>query len=83
MTRAQSWPCGNFRAVRSVDPECQPKSHFCIGYFVVSALSSIVFRTVRDAVPTNPALQERLIGASLLALGIADVGRTFAMETIR
>lgn len=43
------------------------------GYLLLGMLSSLVFRAVRDALPDNPAAQERIIGASLLAMGIADV----------
>jgi len=42
-------------------------------YFLLGLISSLVFRAVRDALPNNPAAQERILGASLLALGIADV----------
>lgn len=36
-------------------------------------LSSLVFRAVRDALPDNPAAQERILGASLFAMAVADV----------
>jgi hypothetical protein len=36
-------------------------------------LSSLVFRAVRDALPGKPAAQERIIGASLFAMAVADV----------
>lgn len=36
-------------------------------------LSSLVFRAVRDTLPDNPAAQERIIGASLFAMAVADV----------
>jgi hypothetical protein len=36
-------------------------------------LSSFVFRAIRDALPGNPIGQERILGASLLAMAIADV----------
>ena len=39
-------------------------------------LSSLVFRAVRDALPGNPIAQERIIGASLFAMGVADVSST-------
>lgn len=38
----------------------------------MSLMSSFVFRAVRDSVP-NPVSQERLIGAVLTVLAIADV----------
>lgn len=42
------------------------------GYFLLSLMSSFVFRAVRDSVP-NPVPQERLVGAVLMVLAIADV----------
>ncbi|KAF8887735.1 hypothetical protein BD779DRAFT_486299 [Infundibulicybe gibba] len=42
-------------------------------YLLLGMISSIVFRAVRDALPHNPVAQERIIGASLLALAIADL----------
>lgn len=42
------------------------------GYFAVALVSSLVFRAVRDSVP-NPVSQERLVGAVLKVLAIADV----------
>ncbi|KAI0040078.1 hypothetical protein FA95DRAFT_927151 [Auriscalpium vulgare] len=50
-------------------------------YLLLGMLSSFVFRAVRDALPENPAAQERILGASLLAMAIADathIGATFA-----
>lgn len=44
-----------------------------IGYFLLGLISSLVFRAVRDTLPNNPMAQERILGASFLALGIADV----------
>ncbi|KZV75374.1 hypothetical protein PENSPDRAFT_88566 [Peniophora sp. CONT] len=49
-------------------------------YMLLGLLSSFVFRAVRDALPNNPAAQERILGASFLAMAIADVthiGATF------
>jgi hypothetical protein len=43
------------------------------GYLLLGMLSSLVFRAIRDALPGNPAAQERIIGASLLAMALADV----------
>lgn len=37
----------------------------------------MVFRAVRDALPGNAVAQERIIGASLFAMGVADVSRFF------
>lgn len=47
-------------------------------YLLLGLLSSIVFREVRNTLPNNPAGQERLIGASLLALAIADITHVLA-----
>ncbi|KAH9960466.1 hypothetical protein BC827DRAFT_1342976 [Russula dissimulans] len=41
-------------------------------YLLLGMLSSLVFRAIRDALPNNPAAQERILGASLLAMAIAD-----------
>ncbi|KAI0248666.1 hypothetical protein BJV78DRAFT_1233475 [Lactifluus subvellereus] len=41
-------------------------------YLLLGMLSSLVFRAIRDALPSNPAAQERILGASLLAMAIAD-----------
>jgi len=42
-------------------------------YLLLSLISSLVFRAVRDALPQNPQAQERIVSASLAALAIADV----------
>ncbi|KAI0035395.1 hypothetical protein K488DRAFT_76642 [Vararia minispora EC-137] len=42
-------------------------------YMLLSMLSSFVFRAVRDALPNNPVAQERILGASLFAMAVADV----------
>lgn len=47
-------------------------------YFLLGLISSLVFRAVRDALPNNPVAQERILGASFLALGIADLTHIFA-----
>ncbi|KAF8912879.1 hypothetical protein CPB84DRAFT_1670701 [Gymnopilus junonius] len=47
-------------------------------YFLLGLISSLVFRAVRDALPNNPAAQERILGASFLALGIADLTHIIA-----
>jgi hypothetical protein len=43
------------------------------GYMLLSLISSLVFRAVRDTLQNDPAAQERIIGASMTALAIADV----------
>ena len=49
------------------------KAENVIGYFLLGLVSSLVFRAVRDTLPNDPRAQERILGASFLALGIADV----------
>ncbi|KAI0282387.1 hypothetical protein BGY98DRAFT_1094421 [Russula aff. rugulosa BPL654] len=41
-------------------------------YLLLGMLSSLVFRAIRNALPGNPIAQERILGASLLAMAIAD-----------
>jgi hypothetical protein len=43
------------------------------GYFLLGLTSTVLFRTVRDALPHDLATQERILGASLGALAVADV----------
>jgi hypothetical protein len=45
-----------------------------LGYLLLGLISSLVLRAVRDALPTDPVAQERILGATLAALAIADVG---------
>lgn len=40
---------------------------------LLSLISSLVFRAVRDALPHDPVSQERVIGACFAALAFADV----------
>jgi len=40
---------------------------------LLGLISSIVFRAVRDTLRNDPVAQERIIGAALTALAIADV----------
>ncbi|KAH9855838.1 hypothetical protein C2E23DRAFT_812203 [Lenzites betulinus] len=42
-------------------------------YLLLGLISTLVFRAVRDALPHNPAAQERILGASFTALALADV----------
>ena len=44
-----------------------------LGYLLLGLISAIVFRAVRDALPNDKAAQERIVGASLTALALADV----------
>ncbi|TFK40943.1 hypothetical protein BDQ12DRAFT_415806 [Crucibulum laeve] len=41
-------------------------------YFLLCLISSLMFRAVRDALPHDPAAQERIIGATLMSLVTAD-----------
>ncbi|KIY45713.1 hypothetical protein FISHEDRAFT_48774 [Fistulina hepatica ATCC 64428] len=43
-------------------------------YVLLCCISSIVFRAVRDSLSHDPVAQEQIVGASLLALAIGDVG---------
>ncbi|PCH33094.1 hypothetical protein WOLCODRAFT_134893 [Wolfiporia cocos MD-104 SS10] len=42
-------------------------------YLLLGLISTFVFRAVRDALPNNPVAQERILGASFMALALADV----------
>ncbi|KZT42848.1 hypothetical protein SISSUDRAFT_851039 [Sistotremastrum suecicum HHB10207 ss-3] len=42
-------------------------------YLLLGLISSLVFRAVRDALPHDPVAQEKIVGASLTALALADV----------
>ncbi|KAF8139792.1 hypothetical protein EV363DRAFT_1444287 [Boletus edulis] len=41
-------------------------------YMLLGLISSFVFRAIRDALPNNPEVQERILGASFIALALAD-----------
>ena len=58
----------------------QNKSHSSQGYLLLGLISSLVFRAVRDALPNDPAAQERIVGASLMALAIADVRANYSIS---
>ncbi|KAI0344241.1 hypothetical protein BDW22DRAFT_1144872 [Trametopsis cervina] len=47
-------------------------------YLLLGMLSSLAFRAVRDALPDNPAAQERILGASLFAMAVADATHIIA-----
>ncbi|GLB36595.1 hypothetical protein LshimejAT787_0308830 [Lyophyllum shimeji] len=42
-------------------------------YMLLGLLQTFGFRAIRDTLPNNPAAQERILGASLTALALADV----------
>jgi hypothetical protein len=42
-------------------------------YAVIGMLSALGFRAVRRALPNDPVAQDRIIGASLGVLAVADV----------
>lgn len=53
-------------------------TYLALGYLLLGLISSLVFRAVRDALPHDPVAQERIVGASLTALALADVrARTY------
>ncbi|RDB28607.1 hypothetical protein Hypma_015050 [Hypsizygus marmoreus] len=47
-------------------------------YFLLGLTSTVVFRAIRDALPNNPVAQERILGASLGALAVADLTHIFS-----
>ncbi|EIM88363.1 uncharacterized protein STEHIDRAFT_167669 [Stereum hirsutum FP-91666 SS1] len=47
-------------------------------YMLLGLLESLGFRAVKDALPDNPKAQERIIGASLFAMAVADVTHIMA-----
>jgi len=56
----------------------EPKSSMAIlqltnCYFLLGLISSLVFRAIRDALPHDPASQERILGAAFVALALADI----------
>lgn len=53
------------------------------GYLLLGLISSFVFRAVRDALPNNPAAQERILGASFTALALADVRVLTSSDFVR
>lgn len=50
------------------------------GYMLLGLISSLVFRAIRDTLPNNPEAQERILGASMTALALADVS---AMSSVQ
>lgn len=44
-----------------------------VGYLLLGMLEGLGLRAVLKALPGNPVAQERLVGATLLAMAIADV----------
>ncbi|KAJ3751116.1 hypothetical protein DFH05DRAFT_1532366 [Lentinula detonsa] len=51
-------------------------------YMLLGLISSLVFRSVRDALREHPAAQERIIGATLTALAIADVSSSCVLPIL-
>jgi len=47
-------------------------------YFLLALISTFVFRAIRDTLPNNPIVQERILGAAFLALGLADLTHILA-----
>lgn len=48
------------------------------GYMLLGLISSLVFRAIRDTLPYNPDAQERILGACMTALSLADVSTTYS-----
>ncbi|KAG7450765.1 uncharacterized protein BT62DRAFT_1072790 [Guyanagaster necrorhizus] len=46
-------------------------------YLLLGMISTVVFRTIRNAVPKDPQLQERLVGSLLFCLAVADLSHIF------
>ena len=47
---------------------------------LLGLISSLVFRAIRDTLPNNPEAQERILGASMTALALADVSFGFSTQ---
>ncbi|PVG00703.1 hypothetical protein CPB86DRAFT_782244 [Serendipita vermifera] len=63
----------------SLDPRAQMVIWQLANCFALLGLiSSFVLRAIRDALPSDPVAQERIIGACLTALAIADVTHILA-----
>jgi hypothetical protein len=77
-----AWPFGNWETVRFHRLCFCPVLTVATGYLLLGLLSSLVFRAIRNALPGNPAAQERILGASLLALAIADVSHLHNVTNI-
>ncbi|KAK0506423.1 hypothetical protein EDD18DRAFT_1342732 [Armillaria luteobubalina] len=46
-------------------------------YLLLGMISTVVFRTIKNAVPKDPQLQERLVGSLLFCLAAADLSHIF------
>ena len=88
-TRMVVWQLGNCVSVSSYNindhtdrfsSTLLDKCCHIIGYLLLGLISSIVFRAVRDALPKDPVSQERIVGASLTALALADVSFVLSMS---
>jgi len=60
-----------------VSASLDPRSLMAVGqlvnvYLLLGLISSLLFRAVRDALPNDLVAQERIVGAQLMALLIAD-----------
>ncbi|KAI0791742.1 hypothetical protein C8Q75DRAFT_805348 [Abortiporus biennis] len=47
-------------------------------YFLLGMLEGLGLRAARDALPGNPVAQERIVGATLFAMAVADVTHILA-----
>lgn len=70
---------GDMATWQLYDSHLRPKQTYLsfgfisIGYMLLGLISSFVFRAIRDTLPNNPEAQERILGASMTALALADV----------
>lgn len=77
---------GNMAAWQLYDSHLPPKQTYLlfgstsIGYLLLGLISSLVFRAIRDTLPNNPEAQERILGASMTALALADVSITHSVR---
>ncbi|TFK43920.1 hypothetical protein BDQ12DRAFT_643714 [Crucibulum laeve] len=72
-------------AIEPILSKLDPRTEIAIwqlatSYLLLCLTSSFLFRAVRDGLPHDPATQERIIGATLMALASADVSGTFPLR---
>jgi hypothetical protein len=67
------WQLANCLSGLEINRTCLVIDRISLGYLLLGLISTLVFRAARDALPHDPVAQERIIGASLSALAVADV----------
>lgn len=74
-TIVQNLQCGSLEIVSLCGHTRIPskRADHSLGYLLLGMISTVVFRTIRNAVPKDPQLQERLVGSLLFCLAVADV----------